>query len=351
MRFMKTITASTSRPYDIVIGQGILGQCGDVIQSLFPGGETVIVTDDNVEPLYLDILKRTLEDAGIGCVAFIIPNGEESKSMDIVEELLEFLAKRNVTRTDFITALGGGVVGDLAGFAAAAYLRGIPYIQIPTTLLAAVDSSVGGKTGVNLKSGKNLAGAFHQPSLVWCDYDTHKTMDPERYSDGIAEAIKCAVLKGEDFFSLLETENLYKHVEEVIENCIRLKLRIVSEDEFDTGRRQFLNLGHTIGHAIEARSGYEIPHGHAVACGMVAIADIAATNGLADFDCRDRIANLLKRYGLPTELPYPIEELTPYIENDKKRFGSTLRLIIPENIGHCRMVPIPVEEISSFFHI
>ena len=346
---MGTIHAKTSRPYDIVIGQGILGQCGDAVKELFPEGQTVIVTDDNVEPLYLETLKRSFQRCEIECVAFIIPNGEESKSTDIYTELLEFLAKRNMTKSDFITALGGGVVGDLAGFAAASYLRGIPYIQIPTTLLAAVDSSIGGKTAINLSGGKNLVGAFHQPSLVWCDYTTHETMDPLRYADGIAEIVKYAVLKGGDLFTLLEKENLYKHVEEIIEECVRLKLSIVSEDEFDTGKRQFLNLGHTLGHAIEARSRFDISHGHAVACGMTAMADVAALNGLADYDCSDRIGKVLKRYGLPTKMPYDYRELIPYIKNDKKRRGNKIKLIIPENIGRCRMISLSVKDLDSFF--
>ena len=333
---MGTIRANTSTPYDIVIGQGILGRCGDVVRDLFPEGQTVIVTDDNVEPLYLEKLKRSFQRRDIECVAFIIPNGDGSKSTDIYTELLEFLAKRDMTKSDFITALGGGVVGDLAGFAAASYLRGIPYIQIPTTLLAAVDSSVGGKTAINLGSGKNLVGAFHQPSLVWCDCATHETMDPLRYADGIAEVVKYAVLKGGDLFTLLEKENLYKHVEEIIEECVNLKLKIVTADEFDEGQRQFLNLGHTLGHAIEAKSRFEISHGHAVACGIVAMADVAALNGLADYDCADRISQVLKRYGLPTKMPYDYRELIPYIKNDKKRRGNKIKLIIRKAFGSLR---------------
>lgn len=348
---MKTIHVSTHAPYDVVIGQGILKDCGSAVKERFPESGTVIVTDDRVAPLYLDKLKDAYDEADIPYISFVIPHGESSKNTAFLLELISFLAKNGLRRDDFITALGGGVVGDLAGLAAALYLRGIPYIQIPTTLLAAVDASVGGKTAVNLEEGKNLLGAVHQPSLVWCDYETHKTMEYAFYSDGIAEAVKCAVLKGEKLFSLLENEPLPRHVEEIICSCVELKQRIVSEDEFDTEKRQFLNLGHTIGHAIEARSGYRVSHGHAVACGMVAMAEYAAANGLAEFDCRDRIATVLSKYHLPTELPYPMKELLPYMEADKKRYGDTIRLIIPEAIGHCRMLRLPVAELKRFFRL
>lgn len=348
---MKTITVQTRKPYDIVIGEGILSQCGKAVKELFPTGRSVIVTDSKVASLYLDTVKQAYEEAGISYITFIFPEGESSKNPGILLELAEYMARRNICRGDFITALGGGVTGDLAGFAAAIYLRGINYIQIPTTLLAAVDASVGGKTAVDLEAGKNLIGAFHQPSLVWCDYETHKTMEPEAYADGIAEVVKCAVLKGEDFFSLLEQGDLSHHSEEVITTCVELKRRIVADDEYDTGKRQFLNLGHTIGHAIEAHSGYTISLGQAVAYGMVKIAEIAAANGLAEFDCCDRIAALLKRYRLLTECPYPLKELLPYIQKDKKMQQDTLHLIIPETIGRCRMLPISGDDIPGFFRL
>lgn len=348
---MQTITVHTAKPYDIVIGEGILNQCGKAVKNRFSTGRSVIVTDSKVASLYLDTVKQAYEEAGISYITFIFPEGESSKTPEILIELTEYMARRNICRGDFITALGGGVTGDLAGFAAAIYLRGIHYIQIPTTLLAAVDASVGGKTAVDLEAGKNLIGAFHQPALVWCDYETHKTMEPEAYADGIAEVVKCAVLKGEDFFSLLEQGDIAHNSEEMIAACVELKRRIIADDEYDTGKRQFLNLGHTIGNAIETHSRYSIPHGQAVAYGMVKIAEIAAANGMAEFDCCDRIATLLKRYRLLTECPYSMNDLLPYIQKDKKMQQDTLHLIIPETIGRCRMLPLSGNDIPAFFRI
>ncbi len=348
---MKRITVETEKPYEIVIGKGILKQCGDAVKEQFPLGSAVIVTDDNVESLYGDTVRKAFEKAAIPHRTFVFAHGEHAKNMDILRELLEFMARHQINRGDFIVALGGGVVGDLAGFAAAVYLRGIPYVQLPTTFLAAIDSSVGGKTAVNLDAGKNLAGAFHQPSLVWCDHDTLKTMEPVRFADGIAEAVKYAVLCDEDLFALLRGGELRQHIEDIIATCVKIKRRLVLADEFDYGDRQFLNLGHTLGHAIEKHSDFEITHGHAVACGMVAIAEAATKNGLAEFDCKDRIAEVLALYGLPTKCPYPLEELLPYVENDKKRSGETIRLVIPETVGKCRLLSLPVTKLKSFFQI
>ena len=346
---MNTIRVETAKPYDIVIGKNILKQCGDAVKKQFPLGSAVIVSDDIVDGLYGDTVRRAFERGAISSHSFVFANGEVSKNMDTLRELLEFMATNRINRGDFIVALGGGVVGDLAGFAASVYLRGIPYVQFPTTLLAAVDSSVGGKTAVDLEAGKNLAGAFHQPSLVWCDYDTLKTMEPHRFADGIAEAVKYAILCDEELFALLAAGELSDRLEEVIATCVRIKRRYVLEDEFDEGSRQFLNLGHTIGHAIEKHSHYEISHGHAVACGMVVVADAATKNGLAEFDCKDRIAEVLAGYGLPTKSPFPLNELLPYLENDKKRSGDTIALIIPETVGRCRRIALPVDKLKSFF--
>jgi 3-dehydroquinate synthase len=348
---MRRITVETEKPYEIVIGKGILKQCGDAVKGHFPQGSAVIVTDDIVDELYGDTIRKAFDKTAIPHITFVFANGEHSKNMDILRELLEFMAHHQINRGDFIVALGGGVVGDLAGFAASVYLRGIPYVQIPTTFLAAIDSSVGGKTAVNLTAGKNLAGAFHQPSLVWCDHDTMKTMDPVRFADGIAEAVKYAVLSDEKLFTLLHAGDLHQHIEEIIDTCVRIKRRLVLEDEFDYGNRQFLNLGHTLGHAIEKQSDFAITHGHAVACGMIAIAEAATKNGLAEFDCKDRIAEVLSLYHLPTACPYPLSELLPYVENDKKRSGDTIRLVIPETIGKCRLLSLPVTELKSFFQV
>lgn len=346
---MKTLTVKTEKPYDVVIGSGILGGVGERAAELFPGSRAVLVTDENVEPLYAKCVMDSFRRAGIDAVKFVFYPGEASKSIDVLTELLEYMARQEITRKDFVAALGGGVVGDLAGFAASVYLRGIPYIQIPTTLLAAVDASIGGKTGVNLEEGKNLAGAFHQPSLVWSDYKTHKTMNWDYYADGIAEVVKYGVLRGGELFRRLEKGEFEEYEEEIIVSCVEIKSDLVAGDEKDFGRRRYLNLGHTVGHAIEARSGYAVPHGRAVACGMVKMAQLAAGKGLAAFDTEERIQKTLACYSIPSVCPYPVQELLPYIRSDKKNAGDRLTLIIPADIGRCRMADLPLEELESFF--
>jgi 3-dehydroquinate synthase len=241
-----------------------------------------------------------------------------------------------------IVALGGGVVGDLAGFAAATYLRGIRFIQVPTTLLAAVDSSVGGKTAIDLSAGKNLAGAFYQPSLVLCDTDTLNTLPEDIFRDGCAEVIKYGILYDEPFFSYLENAGLGFDREAVIARCVELKRDVVAKDEFDTGERMKLNLGHTIGHGVEARSNFALSHGKSVAIGMAIVARAS--------HCPDtqRILQCLEKFGLPTTTDYPPEDIYTYTLSDKKRSGGTVKLILPRSIGCCEIVPTPVDNILSF---
>ncbi len=257
-------------------------------------------------------------------------------------ELLNFLARNKLTRTDLIVALGGGVVGDLAGFAAASYLRGIRFIQVPTTLLAAVDSSVGGKTAIDLPAGKNLAGAFCQPSLVLCDTDTLNSLPPDIFRDGCAEVIKYGVLYDPALFAHLEEKGLAFDREAVITRCVEWKRDVVMEDEFDTGARMKLNLGHTIGHGVEARSHFGISHGKAVAIGMAIVsrASHCSDNG--------KILGILHKFGLPVSTQYTAEDLYTYTLSDKKRTGGTVNLILPRSIGRCDIVPTPVENLKSF---
>jgi 3-dehydroquinate synthase len=264
-------------------------------------------------------------------------------------DILEYLASHQFTRSDLIVALGGGVTGDMAGFAAATYMRGIPFIQIPTTLLAAIDSSVGGKTAVNLNAGKNLAGAFNQPNLVICDYETLFSLNEEEFSAGIAEAVKYGVLTDEKLFHILKSPDVKDHLEWIIKRCVMIKRDLVMADEFDTGSRQFLNLGHTLAHAIEKQSQYTISHGHAVAIGLVVIARAAYHYGLTDIDCSETIKEALQLYHLETECPYPIHDLCQIILNDKKRTGMTITLVIPKKIGECILYKMPIEEIENFF--
>ena len=268
---MNTVTVSASKTYDILIGSGLLTQLGERVKALGKAQKVCVVSETTVFPLYGKAVAESLENAGFSVVSFVFPAGEESKNGSVFLELLNYLAENRLTRSDIIVALGGGVTGDLAGFAAASYLRGIRFVQVPTTLLAAVDSSVGGKTAIDLPAGKNLAGAFCQPSLVLCDTDTLNTLPADIFRDGCAEVIKYGILYDPVLFSHLEDKGLDFDREAVITRCVELKRDVVMEDEFDTGARMKLNLGHTIGHGVEAKSNFTLSHGKSVAIGMAIV--------------------------------------------------------------------------------
>ena len=339
---MNTVTVNASRSYDILIGSGLLPALGAETAKLGNAKKVCIVSETNVWPLYGTTAQVSLENAGFEVISFVFPAGESSKNGLTFLELLNYLAENKLTRSDLIVALGGGVVGDLAGFAAASYLRGIRFIQVPTTLLAAVDSSVGGKTAIDLPAGKNLAGAFCQPSLVLCDIDTLNTLPEDIFRDGCAEVIKYGILYDPVLFSRLEEKGLAFDREAVITRCVELKRDVVMEDEFDNGARMKLNLGHTIGHGVEAKSQFEISHGKAVAIGT---AIVSRASHCAD---TPRILSILTNFGLPTVTDYTASELYTYTLSDKKRSGGTVNLIIPLSIGHCDIVPTPVEQLESF---
>ena len=346
---MKTVKISVSKEYEVLIGQGLLDSCGSLCHKALPKcSKTAVISDDNVAPLYMDKVKSGLESAGFETVSFVFPHGEKSKNGENYLAILNFLAENTITRSDALVALGGGVVGDITGFAAATYLRGISFVQIPTSLLAMVDSSVGGKTAIDLPAGKNLAGAFCQPELVICDLNTLDTLSPDFFTDGCAEVIKYGVLKDRELFAHLEERGQGFDREYVISRCVQLKRDYVTADEFDTGERMMLNLGHTVGHAIEKRSGYSIPHGFAVAMGMGIVARAAVGRGLCSADCAERIAAVLDKFSLPVVCPYGIEELVPAMLSDKKRSGAAVRLIVPRDIGRCEILPTAVEELSDF---
>ena len=339
---MKTVTVRASKQYDIHIGSGLLADLGDMAAALGKVAKVCIVSDSNVWPLYGKIALGNLTRAGLDVVNFVFPAGEASKNGCTYLELMNFLAESQLTRTDLIVALGGGVVGDLAGFAAATYLRGIRFIQVPTTLLAAVDSSVGGKTAIDLPAGKNLCGAFCQPSLVLCDIDTLNTLPEDIFRDGCAEVIKYGILYDEPLFSTLEADGIQFDREAVIARCVELKRNVVMEDEFDTGSRMKLNLGHTIGHGVEAASNFAVSHGKAVAIGT---AIISRASGCPDCN---RILKLLEQFGLPTNTEFSAEMLYSSALSDKKRSGNSVNLIIPRSIGHCEIIATPIDRIHSF---
>ena len=344
---MKTVSVAASRPYDIVIGSGLLCELGQLVRSLGNASKVCIVSDTNVWPIYGEAVTARLAAAGFECCTFVFPAGEAHKNAETYLALLDCLSRHRLTRTDLIAALGGGVVGDLAGFAAATYLRGIRYIQIPTTLLAAVDSSVGGKTAIDLPAGKNLAGCFWQPSLVVCDTDCLNTLPEDIFRDGCAEVIKYAVLFDPDLFFHLRQQGLQFDRERVIGRCIELKRDIVARDEFDTGERMLLNLGHTLGHAVEACSSYQISHGRAVAIGMALITRSACRSGICDAETENRILSLLGQFGLPCSCGFTPEALFSAACSDKKRSGGTVSLIIPKAVGDCRIIPTPVENLKA----
>ena len=339
---MNTVTVNASKSYDIRIGAGLLPTLGAEVEKLGKVQKVCIVSDGTVFPLYGKIVTESLENSGFEVFSYVFPSGEISKNGIVFLAVLDFLARHEMTRTDLIVALGGGVVGDLAGFAAACCLRGVRFVQVPTTLLAAVDSSVGGKTAIDLPAGKNLAGVFYQPSLVLCDTDTLRTLPTEIFRDGCAEVIKYAILYDGELFTYLEEKGLDFDAEAVITRCVSLKRDVVAADEFDTGVRMKLNLGHTIGHGVEAVSRFEISHGKAVAIGTAMVARASR--------CPDapRILSLLEKFGLPTCADSAPDALYAHTLSDKKRSGGTINLIIPRKIGHCDIVPTPVESLRSF---
>lgn len=345
---MNTVHVTASRSYDVLIGSGLLYQLGQRAKALSQAKKVAIVSESNVWPRYGKICEDSLNASGFDVVHFVFPAGEASKNGSIYLELLNFLAENHLTRTDLIVALGGGVTGDLAGFAAATYQRGIPFIQVPTTLLAAVDSSVGGKTAIDLPAGKNLCGAFYQPSLVLCDTDTLATLPEEVFRDGCAEVIKYGILYDPALFEHLKTHGLDFDREAVITRCVELKRDVVAEDEFDTGARMRLNLGHTIGHGVEAQSRFQISHGRAVAIGMAIVARAGCARGICRNDTKDETLAILNTFGLPQHCQYSAEALYHCSLSDKKRSGSYVNLIVPERIGSCRIVPTPVTDILSF---
>ena len=344
---MKIIKVKASHEYDVIIERGALDRSGELAASVLRASTLCILTDDTVDALYGKRAQDSLEAAGFSVIKFVIPHGEASKNTTSLVNLLEFMAENAMTRSDAIVALGGGVVGDLAGFAAAIYLRGIKFIQIPTTLLACVDSSVGGKTGVDLVAGKNLAGAFHQPSRVICDPDTLDTLTPEVFADGCAEVIKYGIINDKPLFELLKRD-IKENIEDIIAACVQNKADIVAADEFDTGKRQLLNLGHTVGHAIEARSDFAISHGSAVSMGTVIVTRAAVSLGLCDASELQEVIDMLSAASLPTECPFTADELTEISLRDKKRFGNTITLVVPYSIGDSRLYKINVTELKDF---
>jgi 3-dehydroquinate synthase len=347
---MKTITVNTSKVYEITIGAGLLDNAGAILKKTAKGQSAAIITDDIVEALYAQRLTDSLVKSGFRVTRYVIPNGEASKNAENFLSILNFLAKEKFTRTDMVIALGGGVVGDLAGFAAACYMRGLHFAQLPTTLLAAVDSSVGGKTAIDLNAGKNLAGAFYQPDAVICDISLLSTLTPQVFQDGCAEVIKTAAIADKALFESLETP-INTQLENVIARCVEIKRNIVTEDEFETGVRKLLNFGHTVGHAVELLSNYEITHGSAVAAGMAIISRAAAAMGICDAGCTRNIIQMLNLYKLPVNTTYKTANLACACIADKKRDGDRITMVFPQEIGKCILKKVSVDELENVINL
>ncbi|MBD5085354.1 MAG: 3-dehydroquinate synthase [Clostridiales bacterium] len=338
---MKTLTvALPGREYDILIERGLLAQTGERIRAVLPRASKIaVVTDTNVGPLYYNRVKASLESAGFETALFTIPAGEKSKNAVQLAQLWEGFMEFGLTRTDAVIALGGGVVGDLAGFAAATILRGVAFVQIPTTLLAQVDSSVGGKVAIDLMAGKNLAGSFYQPRLVLMDPDVLNTLDLPQFMDGMAEVVKYGCIWDREFFAFLaarpDREKLMPEIEHILYTCCDIKRQVVMDDELDTGLRMILNFGHTLGHAYELAGHYvEWTHGEAVAAGMCAAAKLGVALGITPAELPDRLEETLASLGLPVAIPCDAATYAAAVGRDKKGTGADVTVILLDKIGH-----------------
>ena len=338
---MKTLTvALPGREYDILIERGLLAQAGERVRAVLPRtSKLAVVTDSNVEPLYGKVVLDSLAAAGFEARLFPIPAGEESKNAARLTWLWENFMDFGLTRTDGVVALGGGVVGDLAGFAAATILRGVAFVQIPTTLLAQVDSSVGGKVAVDLEHGKNLAGAFYQPRLVLMDPNVLDTLDLPQFMDGMAEVVKYGCIWDAEFFDFLaarpDREKLMAEIEHILYTCCDIKRQVVMEDERDTGLRMILNFGHTLGHAYELAGSYvEWTHGEAVAAGMCAAAKLGVALGVGPVELPDQLEDVLASLGLPVAISCDAATYAAAIGLDKKGAGADITLILLDRMGH-----------------
>ena len=346
---MSTVVIPASRTYEVQIEDRLPADAGERVRAAVPGAaRAAILADDTVWGLYGQELEDRLTGEGLTVSRHVFPHGEASKNASVYIGILEWLSRCRIDRQDVLLALGGGVTGDLGGFAAATYLRGIAYVQVPTTLLAMVDSSVGGKTAIDLSAGKNLAGAFWQPSLVLCGCSALDTLPRETLADGCAEVVKYGVLCDPELFLHLEERGLDFHRSWTVEHCVRDKQGFVSRDEFDRGARKLLNLGHTLGHALEQRSGFTLSHGRGVSIGMATVTRAAAARGWCPADLPGRLERLLEKLELPVRSPWPAEDLEEFMLADKKWSGSRVDVIVPEELGRCGIRPMDRQELMDF---
>ena len=348
---METISVHASRDYEVRIGSGLLTRTGELSAPLIKGRHAMIVSDSNVWPLYGAMVQASLEDAGFQVDHFVFPAGEQSKNTDTLVQLLTCLAQMGMTRSDAVFALGGGVTGDMAGLAASLYLRGIPCVQLPTSLLSVVDSSVGGKTAVDLPEGKNLVGTFTQPHLVLCDTNVLATLSPQVEAEGWAEIIKYGMIRSQELINFLLENTPGTDIEWVIAHCVSIKRDVVAQDEQDNAVRQVLNFGHTIGHAIERCGGYSIYHGEGVAMGMAIMTRACVRQKKCPPACWTVLETLLDKYHLPKTTDKSIDELLEAAHADKKRRGDAITLIQPEVLGNCVLYPTNYDELRRVLEL
>lgn len=349
---MTRLTVKAARPYDILVGRDLLGTSGALSREVNGGKRALIVTDSNIAPLYAKEAAASFDAAGYQTGIYVFPAGEQSKRLDTIAAIYSRLAAAGFTRGDLLVALGGGVTGDMTGFAAATWLRGIDFVQIPTSLLAQVDSSVGGKTGVDIPEGKNLVGAFWQPKRVIADIGTLSTLPPTFFADGLGEVVKYACIRDEKLFQLLESGDALNHtnLEDTIVRCIDIKHGVVERDEHEAGERKLLNFGHTLGHALERQYRYSgITHGFAVAVGMVNITEASESHGLTAPGTADRIKALLTKLHLPASDPVPLDTYLSGVAMDKKRAAGHIDLVLLRTIGDAFVYPVPMQELPDFF--
>lgn len=348
MEETRKIHVATGVAYDVFVGAGVVAEMAGYIKGNFPkAAKVAVVVDSNVDRLHGDRVVRLLEDGGIRVERIVFPAGEQSKTLETYAELVRSLAALRFSRKDLVVALGGGVTGDMAGFAAATYMRKIDFVQVPTSLLAMVDSSVGGKTAVDIPEGKNLVGAFHQPQAVFCDPDFLETLPESWRLDGMGEVVKYAILGDADLFARLEAKPLEPIATDDIARCIEMKRDVVSRDEFETGERKTLNLGHTFAHAIEKLSGYTTTHGCAVATGLAMAARAAAKLGVLAAAEGARIEALVDAMGYETRSRYAPADLAQAMGGDKKAAGGSVDLILPVAVGTCIIRPTPLGELAG----
>lgn len=340
--------------YDIKIQKSIIENIGNEIKNIYKNKKISVVTDENVAAIYGKVVKESLEKSGCIVQFIVVQPGEESKSLEVLKTVYRQFISFNLTRSDLVIALGGGVVGDLAGFAASTYLRGVDYVQVPTTLLAQIDSSIGGKVAVNIEEGKNLIGSFYQPKIVLIDPEVLHTLDDKLIRDGMGEVIKYACIKDADFFkellSINTREQLFDNIENIIYTCCDIKREVVEKDEHDKGERMLLNFGHTMGHAIEKYFNYRYTHGEAVAIGMHYITGKSEALGYTEPGTAEQIKKMLVNFSIEYDIPdMDISIIRDTILLDKKNISGKLNLILLKNIGYGFVENIPTENINKFF--